>query len=247
MRLPGKVYTRRWYWSHHQEALAKAREWYANHREEARAYRNAHKDRIAEYARTYYLAHRKPPNPNRGKLAKILGHRPTQREYNQWYYRERRATEVIRKKEWFARTYTPHRKASLSENPVIVAQRERYWADPDARLASQIRSQGIPCSWGRGDWDYLCEWYQGRCAYCGRKRRLYREHVVPRNEMGCEHSRRNVVPSCQSCNTQKAAYHLSPFHVDIEGRAYFGRVHTRAHPELKIQLKKKLDAPIEIV
>ena len=43
---------------------------------------------------------------------------------------------------------------------------------------------------------------QGRCHYCGRMAKLTIDHVIPLSKGG-DHSRSNVVPACQRCNSQK--------------------------------------------
>lgn len=51
-------------------------------------------------------------------------------------------------------------------------------------------------------WLALVEWYQGRCAYCGKEGRLEPEHKIPlarggSNDIG------NIVPACRNCNAKK--------------------------------------------
>ena len=42
-----------------------------------------------------------------------------------------------------------------------------------------------------------------RCAYCGMKGELHRDHVVP-VALGGPHIIENIVPACRSCNASKA-------------------------------------------
>lgn len=46
--------------------------------------------------------------------------------------------------------------------------------------------------------------YGQRCAYCGEKRRLTQDHVIPVSKGG-NHTASNIVPACQSCNSSKGA------------------------------------------
>ena len=43
-----------------------------------------------------------------------------------------------------------------------------------------------------------------RCHYCGKKAPLTIDHVIPLSQGG-SHSKENIVPACQSCNSSKGA------------------------------------------
>lgn len=46
--------------------------------------------------------------------------------------------------------------------------------------------------------------YRYRCAYCGKRKALTQDHIVPVSHGG-EHTASNIVPACQSCNSSKGA------------------------------------------
>lgn len=46
--------------------------------------------------------------------------------------------------------------------------------------------------------------FDNRCAYCGAKGELHRDHVVP-VALGGPHIIENIVPACRSCNASKAS------------------------------------------
>lgn len=52
------------------------------------------------------------------------------------------------------------------------------------------------------DWERLCSRYRGCCAYCGERRPLTQEHVIPLSRGG-NHSIGNLLPVCKSCNSSK--------------------------------------------
>jgi len=52
------------------------------------------------------------------------------------------------------------------------------------------------------DWRRLCQRYDNCCAYCGERRPLQREHVIPVTRGG-QHSIGNLLPSCKRCNLAK--------------------------------------------
>ena len=60
-----------------------------------------------------------------------------------------------------------------------------------------------------GQWRTIVEEYGHRCAYCGRElNKPTMDHVLPLSKGG-KHTRENVVPSCQGCNSSKNGKLLS--------------------------------------
>jgi 5-methylcytosine-specific restriction endonuclease McrA len=54
----------------------------------------------------------------------------------------------------------------------------------------------------RDEWEDIKKQYKSRCAYCGKKRKLTIDHIVPIRHGGA-HTASNVVPCCKSCNSRK--------------------------------------------
>jgi 5-methylcytosine-specific restriction endonuclease McrA len=52
------------------------------------------------------------------------------------------------------------------------------------------------------DWKRLVNRFGGCCAYCGEKKILTLEHVVPISRGG-RHSAGNIIPACFTCNSSK--------------------------------------------
>lgn len=52
------------------------------------------------------------------------------------------------------------------------------------------------------DWLEIVEQHKHRCHYCGKRRVLTIDHVIPLSKGGL-HVKENIVPACQSCNSQK--------------------------------------------
>lgn len=52
------------------------------------------------------------------------------------------------------------------------------------------------------DWQRLISRYGQRCAYCGQRRALTKDHVIPVSRGG-RHAIGNILPACQSCNSSK--------------------------------------------
>src|SRR5437867_7000327 len=51
-------------------------------------------------------------------------------------------------------------------------------------------------------WELLKQIYGHRCAYCGKKRKLTMDHVIPLSKGGLHHAS-NIVPACKTCNSVK--------------------------------------------
>ncbi len=52
------------------------------------------------------------------------------------------------------------------------------------------------------DWAEILREHDHRCRYCGKQTKMTLDHVIPLSKGG-EHSKTNVVPACQSCNSKK--------------------------------------------
>jgi len=52
------------------------------------------------------------------------------------------------------------------------------------------------------EWQEILKASKGKCYYCHKKTKLTVDHVIPLSKGG-RHSKENVVPACQSCNSKK--------------------------------------------
>ena len=82
------------------------------------------------------------------------------------------------------------------ENPdkvaVFSAKRQARRRNNDVRLVTLK------------DWQRLCHRFSHRCAYCGEKRPLTQDHIVPVSRGG-RHAIGNLLPACKPCNSSKHA------------------------------------------
>lgn len=78
------------------------------------------------------------------------------------------------------------------------------------------------------DWEYCVEYFENKCAYCGKTRKehiedsgfdLVKEHVVPIVKGGGT-IRSNIVPSCNICNSKKKDKNLYEYY-DYEDFGYY--------------------------
>jgi 5-methylcytosine-specific restriction endonuclease McrA len=67
-------------------------------------------------------------------------------------------------------------------------------------------------SFSEKDWNKTKAYFLGCCAYCGREKKLEMDHAVPINkQMMGEHRLGNLIPSCQTCNKEKAGKDFREF------------------------------------
>jgi len=52
------------------------------------------------------------------------------------------------------------------------------------------------------DWLEIVAQHKNRCHYCGKRRVLTLDHVIPLSKGG-KHVKENIVPACRSCNSRK--------------------------------------------
>ena len=67
------------------------------------------------------------------------------------------------------------------------------------------------------DFDIAVEYFDHRCAYCGKKRTLTMDHVVSINDDGSTNAD-NIVPCCANCNSSKGAKDMENW---FRGQAFF--------------------------
>ena len=67
----------------------------------------------------------------------------------------------------------------------------------------RARLMGAEGSFSEAEWSDLKRKYSFRCAYCGKKKKLTMDHVVPLIRGG-RHDKTNIVPACVNCNAQKS-------------------------------------------
>jgi len=68
----------------------------------------------------------------------------------------------------------------------------------------RVRKSGCSGSHSEKDWLALCSRSRGRCAKCGQKRALTRDHIIPL-AIGGTDDITNIQPLCRSCNSAKGA------------------------------------------
>jgi 5-methylcytosine-specific restriction endonuclease McrA len=105
-----------------------------------------------------------------------------------------------------------HMKATMSsrtkEQQLLSSKRYRQ-NHPDRvreinRRTKALRRRNERKLWTAKDWDRLVARFDGCCAYCGEKKELTLDHVVPVSRGG-RHAAGNFLPACRSCNSSKSS------------------------------------------
>jgi hypothetical protein len=66
----------------------------------------------------------------------------------------------------------------------------------------RARELQLPSTLTLEQWEQIKQYFNNKCAYCGRELPLFREHFIALSKGG-EYSKNNIVPSCRSCNSSK--------------------------------------------
>lgn len=82
-------------------------------------------------------------------------------------------------------------------------------ADKERKAKRRARLAGVEATLTPQEWNDLLEAYRHRCAYCGVDGPMTQDHVVPISAGG-GHTKDNVVPACQSCNSRKGTKIWAP-------------------------------------
>lgn len=195
-------------------------EYYGNNKDKYREYYQENrdwiyverKDQIADRAKKWAKAHpeyrRARRRKRRAKERQTEGFKRRAREYAKRYkirhkekvdarnraYRERNREKINER----ARSYS---KVYSQKNPDI------HKVKNEKRRARKLSK---PNSFKIHDWMYALKYWDNRCAYCGNQRglfysmRLTMDHYIPlSNSDNPGTVPKNILPACQSCNSQK--------------------------------------------
>ncbi|MZK53479.1 HNH endonuclease [Clostridium beijerinckii] len=148
------------------------------------------------------------------------------RENNKEYYKNNKEKLTERHKKYYEENkeyYANHRKQYYKENKEKeselmkkwrqnnlkkVARCSRKWArnNPEkTRIKNQRRvakKKQLPSTLNEEQWINIKNYFNNRCAYCGKELHLEQEHFIPITKGG-EYSSNNIIPACRSCNASK--------------------------------------------
>lgn len=176
-----KAYMKAWHKANPRDRSAYKAAYDANHQEENAAYRAANSERRKAYDAARYAARREQIIEN------VRRHYVAKREQLKAYGRRHYAANIER-----ARANAARWRAL---NPELTAQ---------AANRRRVRKMNNGGSHTVEEWRALCAAHGHRCAYCGKKRPLTRDHQIPLSRGGTDDIW-NIAPACKSCNSSKNA------------------------------------------
>lgn len=108
------------------------------------------------------------------------------------------------------------RKYRATHSEQVKKHDREYYATHREQKAQRERAKR---AWKKGvggngitaeQWERLKKDYCYLCAYCGQKKPLEMDHVIPLHRGG-KHDISNVIPACKSCNSRKGIFTLLVF------------------------------------
>lgn len=116
-------------------------------------------------------------------------------------------------------------KAWRKKNHAYVLSKERkyYRLSPKRRALCREKDRRRRHRWYGtsvvdftiNQWNKIKRICRYRCVYCGKKKKLTQDHVIPLSKKG-NHTALNIVPACQSCNSSKMDGPPLPFKVAVD-------------------------------
>ncbi len=137
-----------------------------------------------------------------------------QREYKRrdpekWkkYQREYKAAYRAEHPEYKERQYALNEKWR-NENAAYLKKYSKKWRIDNKKrvyFLNRKKTFELRASVGshtKDEWESLCIKHDGRCAMCGEKTKLTKDHIIPVANWGTNYIG-NIQPLCQSCNSRK--------------------------------------------
>jgi len=148
-------------------------------------------------------------------------------EYRE-YSKKRRQTQQY-KDYWKEYMQSPKGKAAFSKSNIKFRKTDRYqewfaqykqsekgkardekYRKSDKCKATYLRhtykrrglSKDLPSTLTSIEWEEIKKKYKYRCVYCGEKKPLTRDHLIPLSKGG-GFTKENIVPACKRCNSIK--------------------------------------------
>ncbi len=148
-------------------------------KEREKQYREENKEKVKEYWKQYR-------EENKEKIKKYKKqyreeNKEKVKEYSKQYYEEN--------KEYYKR----YKKQYNKEHPEVRTK---------AKQKRRALKFNLPSTLTVDQWNETKEYFNNRCAYCGKEKSLAQEHFVPLSKGG-EYTHNNIIPACRSCNSSK--------------------------------------------
>lgn len=144
-------------------------------------------------------------------------HRDREREYQKKYYEENKDKIKLKRAVWWKNWYQnnkngvskKHKIRYLENREYEISKVRKYQKTEKGRINTIIQVQrrkarlkGLPNNFSSQNWKICLEYFNYKCCYCGRKKKLTKDHFIPLSKGG-EFTKDNILPACLSCNISK--------------------------------------------
>lgn len=162
----------------------------------SKQYHESNKDKISEYNKQRYQKKRKEILGRTKKYYQV--HKERYKENYRTFREEHKPEELERVSKW---------QKNNKEKGVLKSQRRR------------AKERQLESNYSEEEWFGCKNYFNNKCAYCGKKVKLTVEHVIPVNKGG-SYIRQNIIPACGTCNRSKGDkdmelwYKKQPFYIE---------------------------------
>ena len=174
----------------HEKYMEK-REYY---KEKSRRYYQENKDVALAKCREYYLKNKEH-----------------KKEYDKRYREKNKDIDKERAKKYYIENKDRIReyyKKYYEENKERIKEVNNEWKINNqdkvklSRKKRKNKRKELKADLTVQEWDYIKEYFNNSCAYCGAKCELEQEHFIPVTKGG-EYTKNNIITACRSCNASK--------------------------------------------
>jgi len=194
-----------------EKVRAATAKWTRENPEKRRTYEQTHKTEKQARGKANYLQNKALMNAQSAAyyLTNRAHIRQKQAEWEASHRQERNASLRRRYAQNIEKYHEKGRAHYWQNREKMLAQNALYFAThPDAGQAKRERRRAAKAQTSLNDlttaqWQEIKDAYGHRCVYCHRKmQRLTQDHITPLSKGGA-HTKTNVVPACQPCNSKK--------------------------------------------
>jgi 5-methylcytosine-specific restriction endonuclease McrA len=175
--------------------------------QQSAAYYRAHTARLREQHSARYPAIREQVCQQKvayrqANREQIRQQRAAFRQANREILSQRRVAHRNAHPELYAAYYRAH-AVQNRQRSAAYQRAHPEWAHSQVAKHRARRLCAPVSDFTEAQWRAMKDFYDHRCAYCGKKpKRLTQDHITPLSKGG-SHTLSNIVPACRSCNSSK--------------------------------------------
>ena len=170
-----RMRTHKWYVENKERAQQRYKQYCVDNKEKLRQKYLREAENNRERARLYYINNRERVEQYKKDNAEVM------RKKRIAYREEHKDKLYERTREWF------------NKHPGKRCEYEQK---------RQARKRMLVFNYTAEMWENCKEYFENKCAYCGREKTLLQEHFIPLSKGG-EYTSDNILPTCGRCNNKK--------------------------------------------